>query len=112
MGVRLSALGIIPLKRGDKVSEAIEVRWERMFPDQLEAAFARSPILYLPYGMCEPHGPHNTLGLDALKAHALCCRAAETGGGMSRRRNIGTSMRSATTPPGQDARSARWPGTG
>ncbi len=59
-----------------------EVRWERMFPDQLEAAFSAAPVLYLPYGMCEPHGPQNTLGLDALKAHALCCRAAEQGGGI------------------------------
>ena len=42
-----------------------EVRWERMFPDQLERAFAECPVVYFPYGLCEPHGPHNTLGLDA-----------------------------------------------
>ena len=36
-----------------------EVRWERMFPDQLERRFAESPVLYLTYGLCEPHGPHN-----------------------------------------------------
>jgi creatinine amidohydrolase len=59
-----------------------EVRWERMFPDQLEAAFAETPVLYIPYGLCEPHGPQNTLGLDALKAHAICCRAARAGGGI------------------------------
>ena len=53
-----------------------EVRWERMFPDQLEAAFAETPVVYFPYGLCEPHGPQNALGLDALKAHAICCRAA------------------------------------
>ena len=33
-----------------------EIRWERMFPDQLEEAFARCPVVYYPYGMCEPHG--------------------------------------------------------
>ena len=59
-----------------------EVRWERMFPDQLEAAFAACPLVYFPYGLCEPHGPQNTLGLDALKAHALCCRAAQSHGGI------------------------------
>ena len=59
-----------------------EVRWERMFPDQLEAAFAARPLLYLTYGLCEPHGPHNALGLDALKAHALACAAAEAHGGI------------------------------
>jgi creatinine amidohydrolase len=59
-----------------------EVRWERMFPDELEVAFKACPLVYLPYGLCEPHGPHNTLGLDALKAHAICCRAARAHGGI------------------------------
>ena len=59
-----------------------EVRWERMFPDQLEAAFAACPLLYLTYGLCEPHGPHAALGLDSLKAHALACGAARAHGGI------------------------------
>ena len=59
-----------------------EVRWERMFPDELEAAFAARPVVYFPYGMCEPHGPHCALGLDSLKAHALACRAAQEHGGI------------------------------
>lgn len=59
-----------------------EVRWERMFPDQLEAAFAERPLLYFTYGLCEPHGPQNAVGLDALKAHAIACRAAQAYGGI------------------------------
>ncbi len=59
-----------------------EVRWERMFPDQLERAFAECPVVYFPYGLCEPHGPHNTLGLDALKAHGIACAAARAHGGI------------------------------
>ncbi len=59
-----------------------EVRWERMFPDQLEAAFAERPVVYFPYGLCEPHGPQNAVGLDALKAHAIACRAAQEHGGV------------------------------
>lgn len=59
-----------------------EVRWERMFPDELEAAFAARPLVYLPQGLCEPHGPQNALGLDALKAHAICCAAARAHGGI------------------------------
>lgn len=59
-----------------------EVRWERMFPDQLEAALAACPVVYFPYGLCEPHGPQNALGLDALKAHAICCGAAQEHGGI------------------------------
>jgi creatinine amidohydrolase len=59
-----------------------EVRWERMFPDELEAAFAACPVVYFAYGLCEPHGPQNTLGLDALKAHGIACAAARAHGGI------------------------------
>jgi len=59
-----------------------EVRWERMFPDELEQAFAQCPLVYFPYGLCEPHGPHCALGLDGLKAHAVACSAAREGGGI------------------------------
>ena len=59
-----------------------EVRWERMFPDELEAAFDACPMVYLPYGLCEPHGPQNALGMDALRAHGVVCLAAQTFGGI------------------------------
>ena len=59
-----------------------KVRWEEMFPDELDAALARCPLVYLTYGLCEPHGLHNAVGLDALKAHALACRAAQAHGGL------------------------------
>jgi creatinine amidohydrolase len=59
-----------------------EVRWERMFPDELEAAFDARPVVYFAYGLCEPHGPHNAVGLDTLKAHAICVAAAQAHGGI------------------------------
>lgn len=59
-----------------------EVRWERMFPDELEAAFAACPVVYFPYGLCEPHGPQCAVGLDALKAHGIACAAARAHGGI------------------------------
>jgi creatinine amidohydrolase len=59
-----------------------EVRWERMFPDELEEAFAACPLVWFSYGLCEPHGPHNALGLDALKAHGISCAAARAFGGI------------------------------
>ena len=59
-----------------------EVRWERMFPDELEEAFRQCPLVYFAYGLCEPHGPQNALGLDALKAHAIACAAARAHGGI------------------------------
>ena len=58
------------------------VQWELMFPDELEEAFDQCPVIYFTYGMCEPHGPHNALGLDALKAHAIACKTAERHGGI------------------------------
>lgn len=59
-----------------------EVRWERMFPDELERAFAECPVVYFTYGLCEPHGRQNAIGLDALKAHAIACAAARAHGGI------------------------------
>lgn len=59
-----------------------EVRWTHLFPDELEKAFADCPLLYLPYGICEPHGPGNTLGLDGLIAEGACTAAARAHGGI------------------------------
>ena len=59
-----------------------KVQWEKMFPDELEKAFAECPVVYFTYGLCEPHGPQNALGLDELKAHAIACQAAQVHGGI------------------------------
>ena len=59
-----------------------EVRWERMFRDQLESALAACPVVYFAYGLCEPHGPHNAVGLDLLKAYGICREAARANGGI------------------------------
>ncbi len=53
-----------------------------MFLDQLEEKFKQSPVVYFPYGLCEPHGPQNALGCDGLRAHAICCEAARMHGGI------------------------------
>jgi creatinine amidohydrolase len=58
------------------------VQWERMFPDELEKAFVECPVVYFAYGLCEPHGPQNALGLDELKAHSIACRTAQEHGGI------------------------------
>ena len=58
------------------------VQWERMLPHEMEAALAACPTAYVPLGTLEWHGVQNALGLDALKAHALCVRAAQRGGGV------------------------------
>jgi creatinine amidohydrolase len=71
---------LITLPKGSAMRP--KVRWEEMFPDELDAALQRRPVVYLTYGLCEPHGLHNAVGLDALKAHALACAVAEEHGGI------------------------------
>ena len=58
------------------------VQFEEMFPWELAPALAAAPIGYLPLGTLEWHGEHNAVGLDALKAHALCVAAARQSGGL------------------------------
>ena len=58
------------------------IQWERMLPEEFRAAFGRLPVVYLPLGTVEWHGEHNALGLDSLKAHALCVAAAKQAGGI------------------------------
>jgi len=59
-----------------------EVQWERMFPDELESAFEACPVVYLPYGLCEPHGWHNAVGMDAIRAHGCSIASARANGGI------------------------------
>jgi creatinine amidohydrolase len=59
-----------------------EVRFEEMFPWEISAAMAEAPLCYLPLGTLEWHGEHAAVGLDALKAHAVCVRAARRSGGL------------------------------
>lgn len=59
-----------------------KVKYEEMLPHEVVASRRFKPVAYLPLGGIEWHGEHNPLGLDALKAHELCIRAAQRGGGL------------------------------
>lgn len=59
-----------------------KVQYELMFPWELAQAIAETPICYLPLGALEWHGEHNAVGLDAIKAHAVCVAAARLSGGV------------------------------
>lgn len=59
-----------------------KVQFEEMFPWEFAQAIAEAPIGYLPLGVLEWHGEHNAVGLDALKAHAVCVEAARKSGGI------------------------------
>jgi creatinine amidohydrolase len=60
-----------------------KVRYEEMKPHEIVAARSKKPIAYLPIGGVEWHGEHNPVGLDTVKAHELCIRAAQKGGGLA-----------------------------
>jgi creatinine amidohydrolase len=64
------------------VDDPREVRLEFLHPEELEKARASCATIFQPLGTIEWHGVHNVLGLDAVKAHALCLRAARKGGGV------------------------------
>ena len=59
-----------------------KVQFEEMFPWELAQAIAKAPICYLPLGVLEWHGEHNAVGLDGIKAHAVCVEAARQSGGV------------------------------
>ena len=59
-----------------------KIRWEEMFPDEFVQRRDACPVAYMAYGLAEPHGAYNALGLDWLKAQALVERAAQEHGGI------------------------------
>jgi creatinine amidohydrolase len=59
-----------------------KVRWEELLPHEFVAARDACPVAYMAYGLTEPHGPYNAIGLDWLKAQALVVRAAQAHGGL------------------------------
>ena len=59
-----------------------EVRWDYLLPKEFAAAVEECPVCYMPLGTLERHGAHLPFGLDAMKAHGLCLRAAQEYGGV------------------------------
>ncbi|MBZ0294596.1 MAG: creatininase family protein [Anaerolineae bacterium] len=57
-------------------------KYELLRPSQIEAIRAEAPIAYIPWGALEWHSYHNPIGLDGLKARALCEALAEQTGGV------------------------------
>ena len=58
------------------------VCWEELLPAEFEARLAELPVVYLPLGLCEPHGHIAPFGLDTIKARYLCEQAARRFGGI------------------------------
>jgi len=72
------------LAQGQATSPATEreVRLEFLRPKEIAEAQRACPTIYQPLGTIEWHGVHNVVGVDAVKAHALCVQAAQKGGGV------------------------------
>lgn len=58
------------------------VRWEELLPEEFAQRLAVKPVVYLPMGLCEPHGHVAPFGLDTFKAEYLCNEAARRYGGI------------------------------
>ncbi|MFT5882147.1 MAG: creatinine amidohydrolase [Crocinitomicaceae bacterium] len=64
------------------MSSPNNVRWERLRPDDFISRLESCPVIYLPIGLCEPHGHIAPFGLDTLKADYYCDEAAQRFGGI------------------------------
>jgi creatinine amidohydrolase len=54
-----------------------EIRYEWLRPDELAAERARCPLVFLPVGPLEYHGPHLPLGTDAINAGLVAREACK-----------------------------------
>lgn len=63
-------------------TQTYETRWARLRPDQLRVRQENLPLVYIPFGLCEPHGHIAPFGLDTLKADYYCDQAAQRFGGV------------------------------
>jgi creatinine amidohydrolase len=52
----------------DEKNETREIRMERLRPGQLNAERERCPLVFVPVGPLEYHGPHLPVGTDAINA--------------------------------------------
>jgi len=59
-----------------------EVRYHFCRPDQVRARRESRPVVYIPIGTIEWHGPHLPLGADTLQADGLAQLCARRGGGL------------------------------
>ena len=47
------------------------VYWAELFPLEFEERLKACPVVYLPLGLCEPHGLISAFGLDTFKAEYI-----------------------------------------
>ena len=60
----------------------MEHRLAYLRPDQIRAALAKCPVIYVPIGPLEWHGPHLAYGVDAFNAERTALGVCEQTGGL------------------------------
>jgi creatinine amidohydrolase len=65
-----------------KQNTGSKVWWSELYPHEFKTRLADCPVVYLPLGLCEPHGQVSAFGLDTIKAEWLCEQAAIQAGGI------------------------------
>lgn len=56
--------------------------WAELLPYEFKQRMSECPAVFLPLGLCEPHGQISAFGLDTIKAEWLCREAARQVGGI------------------------------
>lgn len=59
-----------------------KVKWAELLPDEFMERQREFPLVYLPMGLCEPHGHIAAFGLDTIKADYICEATAARAGGI------------------------------
>jgi creatinine amidohydrolase len=59
-----------------------KILWSELLPHEFKKRLADCPIVYLPLGICEPHGQVSAFGLDTIKAEWICQETAKKVGGI------------------------------
>ncbi len=59
-----------------------DVQYHMLRPEQIVARRKACPVVYIPLGTLEWHGPHNPVGADTLQAEGLAILCAQHGGGL------------------------------
>jgi creatinine amidohydrolase len=57
-------------------------RYAELHPDTLAAIQKECPVVYIPWGALDSHGPHLPLGTDGLVAEAVAAQVAQRAGGV------------------------------
>ncbi|WP_134698728.1 creatininase family protein [Ammoniphilus sp. YIM 78166] len=60
----------------------MKVLWAELFPFEFKARLRANPTVYMPLGLCEPHGQISAFGLDIFKAEHICVETAKRMGGI------------------------------